>query len=316
LHTQAKTNRPDGLPERGGLSLAPEEGKQYLVFKEGKFTLALRLPAIKKLYDAESLPPRTPGTRLLDLHDLMGAEFVARHGYWIEMEAGSNRYLMPVEEVEGIRELSLAIVMAYPPVLRRPELGYIRGIFFDGLRMIVELDPEQMAETGEGGDRSGQAWIPAAFPEKSGPSGPGKKGAEPGPGGERSLVLFEGGGGLWSLDLELVVQIINKDEVHPIPASGRGIPGVVYYAEQAVPVIAPSTLHEIVSGVKGGHGEEFSIVLVAETPRGLIGFGCDRVMRVLRPAAGGGPVPEGREEVSPGPRAHELKMDKVLKFLT
>ena len=299
-----------GLPERGEPALAPEEGKQYLIFKEGNFTLALKLSAIKKLYDAESSPPRTPGTRLLDLHDLMGAEFVARHGYWIEMEAGSNRYLMPVEDVEGIRELSLAIVMAYPPVLRRPELNYIRGIFFDGLRMIVELSPDELAETSEGvaGGPSPSSG-PAGFTEKGARSSPGKKGA--GLGDERTNVLFEGGGTIWSLDLELVVQIINKDEVHPIPASGRGIRGAVYYAEQAIPVIAPSTLHEIASGVKGAGGEEFSIVLVAETPRGLIGFGCDRVVRVARQDAAARDAPE---EGASG-AAHEIKIENVLRFL-
>jgi chemotaxis signal transduction protein len=306
LHTQAKTNSPGGLPEGEDSALAPEQGKQYLVFKEGQFTLALKLPAIKKLYDAESSPPRTPGTRLLDLHDLMGAEFVGRHGYWIEMEAGSNRYLMPVEEVEGIRELSLAIVMAYPGVLRRPELEYIRGIFFDGLRMIVELDAEAMARTadGPGGGPQGSS-LPGSFPDRGRRSAHAKKAAA---GAGRTLVLFEGGGGLWSVDLELVVQIIIKDEIHPVPASGRGIMGVAYYAEQAVPVIAPSVLREIMLGEKAAPGGDFSTVLVAETSRGLLGFGCDHVVRVEREAA-------ERGEGAIGPRARELDMDKVLEFL-
>jgi chemotaxis signal transduction protein len=302
LHTQAKTNSPGGLPQGGRPALTPEEGKQYLVFKEGIFTLALKLPAIKKLYDAESFPPRTPGTRLLDLHDLMGAEFVARHGYWIELEAGSNRYLMPVEDVEGIRELSLAVVMAYPPVLRRPELDYIRSIFFDGLRMIVELDAEVMARTadGLGGGPEGST---GPLPDRGRRPGQAKKAAA---GAARTMVLFEGAGGLWSLDLDLVVQIVIKDEIHPVPASGRGIMGVAYYAEQAVPVIAPSVWREIMLGEKGGTGDDFSTVLVAETPRGPLGFGCDHVVRVEKEAA-------EREPGGSGPR--ELDLDKVLEFL-
>ena len=91
---------------------------------------------------------------------------------------------------------------------------------------------------------------------------------------------------------------------------------MVYYAEQAVPVLSPSSLSEIILGTKGEPEADFPIVIVTETPRGLLGFGCDRVVHVERQSAKG-PAPReaGTAPGAPGRPAHELDWDKILLHL-
>ena len=320
MFTQLKTLESES--GRGGVNPAAVtgEGRQYLVFKEGIFTLALKIEAIKKLHDAQTIPPRTPGTRMLDLQDLTGAETEVTHGYWIEMEVGSHRYLMPVEEVEGIRELSLAVVMDYPPALQRPDVNYMPRIFFDGLRMIVELDPQALADMIEG--RAG------SFPPRPGAhergkdkekvsGGRGGKSADPKRPGERIVIFFEAGSHVWSLDLEQVLQITNRDEIHPVPAFGRKIGGVAYHAEQAVPVLSPGTLARILLGSSDSGDDDFSLIIVMETTKGLLGLGCSRIIQVAKnvsPDQGKGTGDPVAGSVSGRP-THGIITEKLLQYL-
>jgi chemotaxis signal transduction protein len=114
-----------------------------------------------------------------------------------------------------------------------------------------------------------------------------------------------------------VVQIINKDEVHPLPAAGRRIRGAVYYSEQAVPVLSPADLNWIVLGQAGEEGGDFSLVIVAETARGLLGFGCDRVVQMSKREVGEAPREAARAHgPASGARVYELEAEKVLQYLS
>jgi chemotaxis signal transduction protein len=282
---------------------APEQGKKYLIFKVGPYPLALELEVLKRVHDAEGVPPRTPGSRVLDLYHLTGAKSERTTHYWIEMDFGAGRFLMPVEEVEGIRELSLAIPIPYPAILRREETGYIRSLLFDGLHMITVLDPEALAE-GAGGGR-----LMKGRAKKTGPAGPvavlagegtqdvNSLGAAPAAGKD---VIFESGGYRFILDLAMVVQIMNRDEIFPVPSQGLKVRGVVYFMDYAVPVVDPGVLRELL-GVKDRGRDEFSMIVLAETGRGLLGLGCQRIVKVKareagRAAAAPGSVPDREGE--------------------
>jgi len=271
----------------GGKSPLPEpaEGRKYLVFLLGPFSLALQIAAIKRVHDAQGIPPRSPGTRVLDLHHLTGSRSERAPGYWLEMEIGGGKYLTPVEEVEEIRELSLAIPMAFPPALGGDADSPFRGIFFDGLRMIVELDPEAMVRA-----ESGFFEPEPAMPEEE---------DEPVPAAPVSdrVALLEIGDRLWRLDLASLIQVSNTEKIHPIPTRGSGIEGVVRYAELAVPVIGPALLGQLLGGECHGRGD-FPVIALVESKLGLVGIGCQRIAEVVERAR----IPEGAKsqaEIAP-----------------
>jgi chemotaxis signal transduction protein len=294
-----------------------ESGARFLLFKLDKFSLALELPVLRKIYDAAGFPFRTAGSRMIDLHRLTGAESKAAINYWIEMDLGAGRYLLPVEDVEGIRELSLAVPLPYPPVLRRPETRYIQTLLFDGLRMIVLLDAGGLVEVSEEKDKlkfrvkSKSSMRDAAAPAPV-PAVP----DQPESAAAGKVVVFAAGGELWKVALDQVIQILNAEELYPLPSTGPGIAGAIYYAESAVPVIAPFRLSESARDRKPDPETAISTVILLETPPGPLGIGCERIVKVVGREAGPG---KGEETAGTAgdllSAAREVRSDLLLKRL-
>ncbi len=258
-----------------------EETRKYLVFKVGRFSLALPIEFIIKVYDTDGLALRRPGSRVLDIYQLTGAQPNASPGYWIEMEAGNRRYHIPVEDVEEIKELSLAVPMPYPRALKRPETRYMKRVFFDGFRMIVEVDPEKIDETVEDLGRLGtSAKKRRKDEEKVHEEGPAPKALAP----SKKVLTFEAGADVFAVDIDAVLQIIGMDEIHPVPAAGQRIEGVIYYSDQAVPVVSPGMLRELGKGE--GDEWEATLIIIAETKKGAVGVSCNRVLRVVEKNSG------------------------------
>lgn len=281
-----------------------EGGEKYLVFRVADFTIALEIGALKKVHDAGALPPRTPGSRVVDLHHITGADKGRSPGYWIEMEGEAGRYLIPVEEVEGIRELSLAVPIPYPRVLARPETIYIRRLLFDGLRMITLLAVNGLAELASGRlPAAGRPESKDGEPTGARFSGPGK------------LVAFEIGPLRGWLPLERVVQIISRDDLFPVPSATSGVMGVAYYSDHAVPVLKPSWLGGLLGKPIQPPEPEFNMIVLAESSQGMIGFPGERVLKVMdRTATENGA--EDRPESSSDHRAgQEIAPDQVAKKL-
>jgi len=243
------------------------EGRQLLVFKVGEYSLALPLNVLRKVYDAQGLPPRSPGSRVLDMYQITGASAGASPGYWIEMEVGERRYLMPVESVEEIRELSLAVPLDYPDALRREETSFVKSLYFDGLRMIAEISPEELAHMTEGIKSPRKKHR-----ERRGVSSQRDENGEP---PEGKLVVFESGDGMYAVPLDLVRQIMDSDEIHPVPAAGQKIRGLVYHAETGVPVMSQKLLDG-----KGPDEGGTGMIIVVESGKGPVGFACRRVVKL------------------------------------
>ncbi len=256
---------------------------RFLIFRMGRYSLALSLDSIRRVHDAEGVPPRTPGSRVLDLYPVLGETPASSVGYWIEMEVDERKFLMPVEIVEEIRELSLAVPMPYPGVLRGPETSCLKRLFFDGLRMMVEIDPAELARQSERSLGGGLgAAMGSADEDRTSPGA--KTAAAPTDrkedGGLKRIVVFEVSGVVRGMDLDRVARIVSRDEVHAVPAAGRKIMGAVYYNDLAVPLAS-----ELPRGGSSGEpvpvSEDFTMMILAEADAGLIGVGCDRIVRVL-----------------------------------
>jgi len=275
-------------------SPAPD-GRKYLIFLVGRFSLALEISAIKRVHDAQGIPPRSQGSRVLDLHHLTGSKAESAPGYWIEMEIGGTRFLAPVEDVEEIRELSLSVPMEYPPALRRDETRSFRGVFFDGLRMIVELDPQALAEAETGYD------LPDLPPEVEEPEAAA-------PLSDR-VALLEIGADLWRLDLACLVQVLNTEEVHSIPSAGCPIEGVVYYADRAVPVIGPALFTELMADEMSAADNTYPAIALVECREGYLGIGCRWVAQVVGRAEAEASQ-RGKAEIAPERLIHRLRKCK------
>jgi chemotaxis signal transduction protein len=261
----------------------PGEGRKYLVFREGPAVLALRIEAVRRVYDAQSgFPPRTPRTRMLDLVELLAVKAVS-HDYWIEMEVGDSRYLMPVEQVMGINELSLAVTVPYPSVLKRDDNRYIQQLFFDGQRMIADVDCHALAAMTESKFGPGRRGIAAMAPRPT-PDPPGPPRADAAKSDGRVLV-FQGAGRTWALELGRVVQVVSREEVQYLPCAGKRVLGAIYYAEQAVPVVSPATLALVLAGGSGQETGPFGMIILTETDKGLLGLGCDGIVRAVERGA-------------------------------
>ena len=269
------------------------ESRKYLIFLVGRYSFALEISAIKRVHDAQGIPPRSQGSRVLDLHHLTGAKAERAPGYWIEMEIGGSRFLSPVEEVEEIRELSLSVPMEYPPALRREATRPFRRVFFDGLRMIVELDPQALAEAETG------SFQPDPKPEEVEPEV-----AEP-----RSdrVALIEIGHELWRLDLACLVQVLTTEEIHSLPSAGSPIEGVVYYADRAVPVLSPARFNELMAGGTGTAENDYPSIALVECRLGSLGIGCRWVAQVVGRAEAEAPPGRGKAEISPERLIHRLR---------
>lgn len=275
MHEAGQIGRSGDTAQEG--LTGEDESRKFLVFRVGDFWLALPIEVLNKVHDAESVPPRTPNSKVLDLHRMTGAKLGAQPAYWIDMEAGKKRYLMPVEAVEEIRELSLALPMPYPGALRKKETAFLKSIYFDGLRMIVEMDPAKLAEVTES-----MTGITSALserrerPVKGGTVEDTKKEDKKSSVNTGRMLVFEAGEKRLAIDLDIVVQIINRDEIHPVPAAGQKIMGVVYHADQAVPVLSFDFLKANVGGE-----DDFEMIIVAETKQGFIAFVCRKVLGVM-----------------------------------
>jgi chemotaxis signal transduction protein len=264
--------------DQAAVEPAPGEGRKYLVFREGPAVLALRIEAVRRVYDAQSgSPPRTPRTRMLDLVELLAVN-AGGHEFWIEMEVDDGRYLIPVEQVIGINELSLAVTIDYPPVLKRKENRFIKGLFFDGHRMIADVDDRALAAMTE--SKFGTAGRAAARVVQPTGAAADLAPAEAEPAGSDRVLRFEAAGRTWAVDLDRVVQVVNREEIHYLPSAGKMVMGAIYYADQAVPVVRPATRDMILAGDADAEEATIRMIVLVETEKGLLGFGADAIVGV------------------------------------
>ncbi|MFO8056742.1 MAG: chemotaxis protein CheW [bacterium] len=292
---------------------AEERANKYLTFRVAEFTLAVDIKYLKKVYDTESLPPRTTDSKVVDLHRLTGARRERNTGYWIDMESGAGHFLAAVEEVEGISELGLAVHIEYPSAIAGRKTRYIKRILFDGMRMISEIYPEGMAQTPSerpGFERKKRGPSFRSGPEKGAEQiskAPEKAQSENNGGPERRLI-FSAGEHHWSINIDHVSQVINRNDLFDIPSAPAEVLGAIYQSEKAVPVIKPETLLSGY-GIQGSAGEEFSMIVLVRTEKGELGVPCERVLRVLDTA-------EGKEDGTPASEVVRISPADLLKLLS
>jgi len=271
--------------EAGDSSVENEDvAGKYLIFGVAEFVLAVDISYLKKVYDAETQPPRTPDSKVVDLHRLTGTRERRQTGYWLDMDFPSGHFLVPVEEVEGISELGLAVPVLYPSAIAGKRTRFIKKMLFDGMRMISEINPEGISETplerlGFGKKKKapsfGSALLEEEIEEQKAPAG--EEATD-----ENKVLTFISGGVMWAINLDHVFQVINKSDIFTIPSAPPQIMGAIYHSEKAIPVIKPeAVLDRKQAEREWAPDEEFSTIILVHTEKGEVGIPCERVMRVL-----------------------------------
>jgi chemotaxis signal transduction protein len=97
---------------------------------------------------------------------------------------------------------------------------------------------------------------------------------------ESSWLVWTRGHTSFAIELSRVFQVIESATVFPVPLSGSGSWGVIYYQEQAIPVLRP----EMLKGTDPG--DETSrilpqLILLVEWDRYKMGIPADRVSGVV-----------------------------------
>lgn len=87
-------------------------------------------------------------------------------------------------------------------------------------------------------------------------------------------------GRIFAVELSRVFQVIERAEIFPVPLTSKNSSGVLYYQEEAIPVVNP----EVLPGIEGGdEGTKIlpELILLVEWDGYKVGIPVDRVIRVV-----------------------------------
>ena len=87
-------------------------------------------------------------------------------------------------------------------------------------------------------------------------------------------------GSTFAVELARVFQVVERVEIFPVPLTSKNCSGVIYYQEEAVPVVHPDVLP---GAEQGGDKTEIlpELILLIEWDRYKVGIPVDRVIRVV-----------------------------------
>ncbi len=133
-------------------ALKAERGElNYLYFKVGDYSFALNIDSLVRVLDLSTVGYREEGEKQLDLRKILVSEGQADSksgggGFQIDLKMQIGEYSILVDSVLGIRNFQLAVPLDFPGALRNEKNQAIRGLFFDGEKMICELDAEKLVD--------------------------------------------------------------------------------------------------------------------------------------------------------------------------
>jgi len=118
-----------------------KEGENFLVFDVGGYPLAVRISQVRKVMDKNSADP---DLEMVDLTQILGNRMKTAD-FRLEVMMEGKAKSVPVDFVEPIKDLRLAVWLDFPKIMRRKNNKIIEGFFFDGSRMITLIDLERIA---------------------------------------------------------------------------------------------------------------------------------------------------------------------------
>ena len=112
----------------------------HLVFRLGGYSFALDIRSVAKIHDLAAGTEVPAWGEELDLARYFGVEEESRRPFRVDVSVGDQAWCFRADAVEDIQGFGLAVVLAFPPMLRTEENRAIQGFFFDGLRFIHQVD--------------------------------------------------------------------------------------------------------------------------------------------------------------------------------
>jgi chemotaxis signal transduction protein len=180
-------------------------GRQVLLFAAGGISFALPLMAVREIVKLTSDPQRPAPGRSIALADALGLEGDPRFALVLDDAAPSE---LRVDEMRGVGDLAEAEVFRLPErsVARRPS-PFAAAVWLGDV-LHLELAPAALLRS------RAVAWRPPPEQHDLPPA-------------ERELVAERGGRGL-AVPLSLIVQVIERARLSPVPLAPRGHRGLLY----------------------------------------------------------------------------------------
>ena len=105
---------------------ARKEGENFLVFKVGGYALAVRISQVRKVMDKNSADPNL---EVVDLTQILGNRMKTTD-FRLEVMMEGKVKSVPVDFVEPIKDLQLAVWLDFPKIMRRKNNKIIERVLF------------------------------------------------------------------------------------------------------------------------------------------------------------------------------------------
>jgi chemotaxis signal transduction protein len=112
----------------------------HLVFRLGEYSFALDIRSVTKIHDLAAEPEAPAGGEEFNLGRYFGVAEETRRPFRVDVSVDDRAWCFRADAVEDIQGFGLVVVLAFPPMLRTEENRAIEGFFFDGLRLVHQVD--------------------------------------------------------------------------------------------------------------------------------------------------------------------------------
>lgn len=119
----------------------------HLVFRLEGYVFALEIQHVQRVHDLEmSRGPLPEWGEEVDLARFFGIGRGGRpeRAFRVDMLVGNQPWCFRADAVEDIQDFALALTLPFPPLLRREDNLSLKGFFFDGARLIHQLDAVEL----------------------------------------------------------------------------------------------------------------------------------------------------------------------------
>ena len=121
-------------------------GQAHLVFQLAGYAFAVDILDVAKVHDLGAGADLLEWGEELDLARYFRVQREAGKppNFRVDMLVGNQPWSFAADAVEDIQDFGLALFLAFPPLLRARENLALKGFFFDGTRLIHQLDAPEM----------------------------------------------------------------------------------------------------------------------------------------------------------------------------
>ena len=118
----------------------------HLVFRLEGYIFTFEIQHVLKVHDLETGTEVLDWGEEVDLARFFGLESQGKLDrlFRVDMLVGNQPWCFRADAVEDIQKFGLALSLPFPPLLRQADNLTLKGLFFDGLQLIHQLDAAEL----------------------------------------------------------------------------------------------------------------------------------------------------------------------------